>query len=215
MKRAFTLIEVVLAMSVSAVVMFGCCALMFDMFSVAERLERGWSLKPHADGVERFLRSAVSESLLTHPSRIENALASYPSKTLAISVPPESETSGEYRLTFGVEGAHPLFVSPTGFSPEKICWLVFDGDGLSLVWRHANAEFENSAAGVYKTVLSPFVKKIGYIYDGDSGWEEEDEIDDTDSSKLPYFIRLHFERGGEKTERIVPLSGLLDPALAQ
>ena len=59
------------------------------------------------------------------------------------------------------------------------------------------------------------MKKIGYIYDGDSGWEEENEIDDTDSSKLPYFIRLYFERGGEKTERIVPLSGLLDPAFAQ
>ena len=211
-RKAFTIIEVILAMTISAIVMFGCASLMFDMISVSERLERSWTLKSHADGVERFLRSAISTSLIMHPTRIQDVLATYPSKTMCISQPPEQNSASDYYLTFGVNGSHPLFVSPTGFSPAKICWLYHDEDeGLSIIWRHANAEFENSDVGVYKTKISPFVKEIIYIYDDDNGWTEESEIDSTDSSKLPYYIKLKFVRGDEKIERVISLSGQVDP----
>ena len=60
--RGFTLIEAVLAISISALVMFGGVALLFDMSKLSESLEMGGSLKSHADGVEGFLRSAFSTS---------------------------------------------------------------------------------------------------------------------------------------------------------
>ena len=215
-RKAFTVIEVILAMSVSAIVMFGCASLMYDMVAVSDRLERSWTLKSHADGVERFVRSAVASSLILHPSRVQDVLATYPSKTMCLSQPPEMDSSSDYYLTFGVNGAHPLFVSPTGFSPAKICWLYHDEDeGLSVIWRHANAEFENSDAGVYKTKISPFVKEIIYIYDNDNGWEEESEIDSTETGKFPYYIKLVFVRDSEKLERVISLSGLVDSQFAR
>lgn len=215
-RKAFTIIEIILAMTISSIVMFGCASLMFDMISVSERLERSWTLKSHADGVERFLRSAISTSLMMHPTRVQDVLATYPSKTICLSQPPEQNSASDYYLTFGLNGSHPLFVSPTGFSPAKICWLYHDEDeGLSIIWRHANAEFENSDAGVYKTRISPFVKKIIYIYDDDNGWTEETEIDSTDTSKLPYYIKLEFVRGDEKIERVISLSGLVDSQFAR
>ena len=215
-RKAFTIIEIILAMTISSIVMFGCASLMFDMISVSERLERSWTLKSHADGVERFLRSAISTSLIMHPTRVQDVLATYPSKTICLSQPPEQNSASDYYLTFGLNGSHPLFVSPTGFSPAKICWLYHDEDeGLSIIWRHANAEFENSDAGVYKTRISPFVKKIIYIYDDDNGWTEETEIDSTDTSKLPYYIKLEFVRGDEKIERVISLSGLVDSQFAR
>lgn len=210
-RKAFTVIEVILAMSVSAIVMFGCASLMYDMVAVSDRLERSWTLKSHADGVERFVRSAVASSLILHPSRVQDVLATYPSKTMCLSQPPEMDSSSDYYLTFGINGSHPLFVSPTGFSPAKICWLYHaEDEGLSLIWRHANAEFENSDAGIYKTKISPFVKEIIYIYDNDNGWEEESEIDSTETGKFPYYIKLVFVRDSEKLERVISLSGLVD-----
>ena len=41
MRRAFTLLEVVLAMSVAAVVMFGCAATLLNLANTAERVEGG------------------------------------------------------------------------------------------------------------------------------------------------------------------------------
>jgi hypothetical protein len=215
-RKAFTLLEAILAMSISTIVMFGCASMLYDMIAVGERLERSWSLKSHADGVERFLQSAVSSSLIMHPTRIQEVLATFPSKTMCLSQPPEMNSASDYYLTFGVNGAHPLFVSPTGFSPAKICWLFHKEDeGLSIIWRHANAEYENSDAGIYKTKISPFVKEIIYIYDDENGWEEETEIDSTDSTKLPYYIKLVFVYGDEKAERVISLSGLVDSQFAR
>lgn len=207
-----------LAMSVAAVVMFGCCAMMFDMMTTSERLERGWTLKSHADGVERFLRSTLMSSLMLYPSRIEEVYTQNSSKTLAVARLPDS-VSTDYALVFGVNGQHPVFLSPTKFSPAKICWLRLDDDGLSIVWRHANAEDRNSDAIIYKTKISDFVKKIGYLYPDNSAWKEEDEPDTTGSniasdqqnSNMPYYIKLYFQYGDEQIERIIPLSGMLDP----
>ncbi len=220
LKPAFTLIEVVLAMSVSAIVMLGCCLMMFDLMTTAERLERGWSLKSHADGVERFLRASFNTSLLLYPSRINDVQAQNASKTLAIAELPES-VSSDYGVVFAVNGQHPLFLSPTKFSPAKICWLNLDDDGLSIIWRHANPEDKNSDAAVYKTKISPFVKQIGYLYQDESGWREEDELDTSGlntsgtegNSNMPSYIKLYFSRGDEKLERIISLSGMMDPVL--
>ncbi len=212
-RRAFTLIETILALSIATIVMFGGSVTLFNMLSVSERLERSWTLKSHADGVEKFLRNSIKSAIAVHPERIKNVLARYPSNNLFLAQPPESVDSDDYILAFEINEPHPLFVSPTGFSAEKICYLMKDDKTLSLIWRHANAEFENSEAGIYKTALSPFIEEITYFYDDETGWEEENEIDDTDSSKLPYYIKIVFARGEEKIERIIPLFGLIDPSL--
>ncbi len=218
MRRAFTLLETVLALAVSALVMFGCATTLFQLLDTAEKIERGWSLREHADGAERFLRAAFERSLILHPSRIENVSAQNASKTLAIAELPES-VSAQKTLVFEVDENHPLLRSNTGFSPEKICWLKVGGDGMSIVWRQANAEEKNSDAVLYETKISPYAKRIGYVYQENDTWREEDEPDDSaqtaaaGNSAMPYLIKIYFKRNGETLERIIPLYGNLDPNL--
>lgn len=208
MRRAFTLLEVVLAMSVAAVVMFGCAATLLNLANTAERVEGGWSLTKHADGAEKFLRAAFINSALLHASKIGNVSHQNASNTLAVAEIPESS---ETALAFEIDEQTPILLAAERFSPEKICYLSHDTDGLSLVWRHANAEKKNSGAVLYKTPLSPYVKKISYLLPDTNGWREEDDL--SNIGDMPSYVKLLFERAGEKIERIIPLSGMLDPNL--
>lgn len=208
MRRAFTLLEVVLAMSVAAVVMFGCAATLLNLANTAERVEGGWSLTKHADGAEKFLRAAFINSALLHASKIRNVSHQNASNTLAVAEIPESS---ETALAFEIDEQTPILLAAERFSPEKICYLSHDTDGLSLVWRHANAEKKNSEAVLYKTPLSPYVKKISYLLPDTNGWREEDDL--SNIGDMPSYVKLLFERAGEKIERIIPLSGMLDPNL--
>ena len=208
MRRAFTLLEVVLAMSVAAVVMFGCAATLLNLANTAERVEGGWSLTKHADGAEKFLRAAFINSALLHASKIGNVSHQNASNTLAVAEIPESS---ETALAFEIDEQTPILIAAERFSPENVCYLSHDSDGLSLVWRHANAEKKNSEAVLYKTPLSPHVKKISYLLPDTNGWREEDDLSNIDD--MPSYVKLLFERGEEKIERIIPLSGMLDPNL--
>lgn len=208
MRRAFTLLEVVLAMSVAAVVMFGCAATLLNLANTAERVEGGWSLTKHADGAEKFLRAAFINSALLHASKIGNVSHQNASNTLAVAEIPESS---ETTLAFEIDEQTPILLAAERFSPEKICYLSHDTDGLSLVWRHANAEKKNSEAVLYKTPLSPYVKKISYLLPDTNGWREEGDL--SNIGDMPSYVKLLFERAGEKIERIIPLSGMLDPNL--
>ena len=208
MRRAFTLLEVVLAMSVAAVVMFGCAATLLNLANTAERVEGGWSLTKHADGAEKFLRAAFLNSALLHASKIGNVSRQNASNTLAVAEIPESS---DCAIAFEIDEQTPILLAAERFSPEKICYLAHDSDGLSLVWRHANAEKKNSEAVLYKTPLSPYVKKISYLLPDTNGWREEDDL--SNIGDMPSYVKLLFERAGEKIERIIPLSGMLDPNL--
>lgn len=208
MRRAFTLLEVVLAISVAAVVMFGCAATLLNLANTAERVEGGWSLTKHADGAEKFLRAAFINSALLYASKIGNVSHQNASNTLAVAEIPESS---ETALAFEIDEQTPILLAAERFSPEKICYLSHDTDGLSLVWRHANAEKKNSEAVLYKTPLSPYVKKISYLLPDTNGWREEDDL--SNIGDMPSYVKLLFERAGEKIERIIPLSGMLDPNL--
>lgn len=208
MRRAFTLIETVLAMAVAAVVMFGCAATLLNLAKTAESVEGGWSLTKHADGAEKFLRAAFINSVLLHASKIGNVSHQNASNTLAVAEIPESS---DCALAFEIDEQSPILLAAERFSPEKICYLAHDSDGLSLVWRHANAEKKNSEAVLYKTPLSPHVKKISYLLPDTNGWREEDDLSNIDD--MPQYVKLLFERADEKIERIIPLSGMLDPNL--
>lgn len=209
MRRAFTLFEVVFAVAVSAVVMFGCASLFFDMVHTADSLRGNWTLRAHADGVERFLRASFVHSSISDVSKLSDAVFARNKNSLCFARLPEQERGADYHLAFSDKTANPLYVSATGAVGEKLCFLdLTEGEGLFVVWTFVQSEDRKNASAVYRTQLSPFVREMYFIYKDATLWKEEAAIDSR--AKMPQFLKLVFERGGERIERVVSLGSQID-----
>lgn len=211
-RRAFTLAECVLAISVSALLMFGGAALLFDMSRLSEGLERGGGLKSHADGVESFLRGSFSSSSISDSSKLGETLASNSDKTVFVAKRPESIGAGDWLLAFGCAYDHPFYVSPTGFSPEKLCWLEHSGNALFIVWKFVSPEEYGQDCAVYRSEVSRRVAGLEYMYFDDvGGWKAESALRETSTgSVMPEYLKIIFRDGGETVERIVCLDNFTD-----
>ncbi len=208
-RDAFTLVEVLLALSISSVIMVGCVALMFDMINIVEHFERGWSLRSHADGIEKFLRLRISTSKISEAPSNGRANSS---KTIYLAPDPQSGSSQNDKfICFGIPADHPLLLSQTGFSSGATCYLECGDDGLSLIWTiREEKKTISSEKSIYKTVISPWVKQIGYIYEDDeTRWEEEDDPENR-SDEFPSAIKLYFKRGDEEFSRVIPFMDFTD-----
>ncbi len=213
-KKAFTLIETILAMTISGIVMFGCAVAMFNLFKTLEVLEQNWTLKQHADGVEKFLRNLAMSSRFCDSDKIEEKLRANSSNTIVAAKLPKDIRTSQYYLCFGVQADVPFLPTHRGISPEKHCFLVDDNEGLSLIWQYAVSEDEDGERAVFKSAISKFVKEIYYIFQDDDTWTEEREINTSESS-MPSYIKLVFEHNGERVEKIIKLSGMLDYQIAK
>ena len=217
-RAAFTLVEIMLALAVSAFVMFGCAAMMFDMMRLTEYFERGGTFRSHVDGVEKFLRAAFMNSEIEtgNLGLFESPLASNTAKTVWLVRDFEDKNVDKYHLAYGVGIEHPLYPSPLGFAGDKLCLLELLDGGLYIVWRFVQPEREGEEAAIYKMLLSPWVKKIGYIYNDNDRWKEEDEIKTMGYSDLmPKYIKIYFDRHGEKYERLISPNLYLDFQISQ
>ena len=200
--RGFTLIEAVLAISISALVMFGGVALLFDMSKLSESLEMGGSLKSHADGVEGFLRSAFSTSSVQSSGDLGETFASNSDKTVY----------GDWLLAYGCAYDHPFYVSPTGFSPEKLCWLEYKEGVLSVIWKFVKSEEHDQECALYRSEISRRVANVEYWYYDDVGaWQLEPQLRDTTTgSTMPQYVKITFSDGAETDERLIRLDNFTD-----
>lgn len=225
--RAFTLVEMLLALAISAMVMAGAVALMFDMGSVMRHFEEGDSFDLHVNGVEDFLAKAFRNSAF--PSDLPQSLAGSSASSGAVRQgnPPDSMSGDDRRLCFGVIDDRPFFVARRGFSPEKVAWLDFRRDGgLYVLWTFVKNENADSSVvsesdrPVHESLVSPFVTEFEYVYiDSFGKWTYETDMENPSASSassttLPDFVRLKFKRGREEDVRFVPLSMSMDSQFA-
>lgn len=212
--KAFTLVEVLLSISISALVMFGCCALMFDMLSLTEHFEKNWSFKSHVDGVEKFLRSSFIRSKIDDISALGTVSQKNSAGTIYLAKDPDNSGMSEDWIAFGVDYQHPFYPSAFVFSPSKVCFLEWkEEEGLFIVWKFIVSENRNSEPAIYKEIVSKWVEKMTYLYyDEKKGWEEEDRIrtNGSDANIMPSFIKLYFKRAEESYQRIISLEGFAD-----
>lgn len=225
MKRAFTLVEVLFSLAISAIVMVGACVLMFNMSSILERFEGDEPFDVHVNGVEVFLKSILKNSQMPQDRDYSNTFTAFAENAnLGKGNPPDSMMGDKSKISFGVMDDIPFFISRRGFSPEKDAWLDFrEKDGLYIIWTFAKNENYNSASDdrpVYESLVSPFVVSMSYVYiDEDGRWLEEEDMDYVSSSsvasnQMPNFIKLVFERGKETHERYISLLSNVDGEFA-
>lgn len=115
-------------------------------------------------------------------------------------------------LNFQLNYTPPLLVGGEQDPSTKIeLFLHHDGaEGLSLLWYSNLQEEVEDLRDLRRTIISPLVTEIRYIYWDDrfERWEEVDEPEEGDGSDeyiLPRYLKLVFDYQGERRERIITL----------
>jgi hypothetical protein len=126
--------------------------------------------------------------------------------------PPGFDNYQEPLLNFTMTHAPPILVSPENEPTLDInTFLHFEaGEGLSLLWYSILQEEVDDINDLRRTLISPLVNKITYIYWDErfESWEEEDNLqkdNGVDQYIMPRFIKLFFEYEGETKERILTI----------
>jgi len=127
--------------------------------------------------------------------------------------PEFNQSSDEPILSFQIRETTPLLTSSKGVMPvENTLYLYFEPDeGLSLVHTSSLNETIESDDDYQRTMLSPFVKDMQYIYwDIETEtWESLDEPmvspDDEFTYLIPNFLKLSFKHKETEIERIIPI----------
>ncbi len=206
LRKSFTLVEVIMAIAISAIVMFGCAELMFNIVGVSKIFERQWSLRSHIDGVEKFLRVSLQCSSISDVSKIPDVLFSRNENSILIARLPNEIDDGIYRLVFSEKKSHPVYQSATNSAGEKICYINFkEGRGLSIIWFYFLPETENDDAIIYETKISKYVSKVEYLYKDSERWKETLDLNRR-ISEMPTYIKITFSKGDEEIVRIIPLN---------
>lgn len=189
---AFTLLEVLLALSLAAMLMVSAT---FFIFSMAELWGGGSEqrvFERHARGVTRFLQNSLQQSLVSQdpesPGRV------------ALRRPPGRGDFEDPLISFELMESPGFLVWPEQRLPYVVCYLHWEaGQGLFLQW-HSRLEVGFEEQEPRATLLTPFVTGMIYdYYDMESGvWSSETapRTGEGGVHELPSRVRLIFEHDG-------------------
>jgi len=125
---------------------------------------------------------------------------------------PGSAGYDEPLLSFSLTTRPPLLVGLDEVPFTKVqLYLHFDrSEGLSFLW-HSNLQEEvEDERDLRRTIISPIIKQIHYIYWDETfeKWEETEEPEDGEGDEeflLPRYLKLTFEYEGETKERVIAI----------
>jgi prepilin-type N-terminal cleavage/methylation domain-containing protein len=203
-RRGFTLLEILLALSLASLVLVGMNAFVFSMGELWGRDADVRLFERHVRAVTRFLEQELRASALPPAMSAE-------SRREAIAVQEIRPQNGmmEKLLTFELPGGSRLFQWPERALPEVVCsFQVRSGEGLVLLW-HSRLEkhFENDPPR--ETVVTPLVTGLAYdYYDAETNrWTTETQLkaDSRGQPTAPQRLRLKFAYGRMTRESVVVL----------
>ena len=185
----FTLLEVLMALTLSAVLLVAALAHIISLANIWAVSDSDDFFRQHVDGVTLFLSNSFARS-----EGMENEEEGEP---VVWGRPPGYTEFDPPLLTFSLKESPPLLVWEERTLPGITAHLFHNTRGeLTLIWhsRHSDLEEEDE---VRQTQISTFVKKIEYCYYDTEGkqWEMFDrpEEDRDGQYLLPDFIKLHFQ----------------------
>ena len=203
MKRAgFTMLEVLIAVVIAALMLVG---LNTFIFSMGELWGRGTDVRlfeQHVRNVTRFLQQELDQAALPPAGRgDEPAIAPK-------EIRPQNSSS-EQMLTFELEQGCRLINWPGHALPDVVCSLtVREHDGLLLLW-HSKLEKKFADESPRETVITPLVTAMTYdYYDADfKRWQTEASLrkDAAGKTVAPQRLRLVFTYDKMVRESIVAL----------
>ena len=219
-RRAFTLVEVLIALAIAGLVMTAATSLLVTISKAwADRPATRDAFDAHVNGVGRFLAALMDKATMPPGSSAQGG-------PIRLDRPVGFSDADDPLISFFVREAPPLLVWPRGLAPRVHCYLFFeDGEGLSLLWYSDLQEMERGEDGkpvlededdLFKTPISTLCEEITYCYYGEEGaaaddfkeWEKETDLEENaenGSFRLPAFIQLRFRHAEEDLERVVTI----------
>jgi len=207
MRKAFTLLEILVALALTALVLV---ALNTFVFSMGELWGRNADLRlfdRHVRAVSRFLEAELR--VAARPPNGDAKTSPFP----VLDVHTQGNGT-ETLLTFELPEGCRLFVWPGQPLPEVVCALsIRQGAGLVMLW-HSRLEKNFDDQPPRETVVSPLVTELSYDYydDGFKNWKNQPTLqkDGTGQYQVPQRLHLKFVYRTHTQEVVIPI-----PTVAQ
>ncbi len=200
-RSGFTLLEILLALALVALVLVSMNTFVFSMGELWGRNADLRLFDQHARGVTRFLEH-------------ELRAAAFPPAGLAASTISGQEVRAQNGvtdnlLTFELPEGSRLLTWPDRPLPEVVCSLqVRDRQGLLLLW-HSRLEKRFNDDPPRETVITPLVSSMSYDYYDTTfkNWKNETQLrrDNDNHIIVPQRLRLKFTYGKLERENVIAL----------
>ncbi len=200
--RGFTLLEMVVALALVALVLVSLNTFVFSMGELWGQNADLRLFEQHVRAVTRFLSAELRAASLP-PAAVANATAIAPQDIRT------QNGSTETLLTFELLDGCRLFAWPDRPLPEVVCSLeVRDGEGLLLLW-HSRLEKRFDQDPPRETLVTPLVTALSYDYYDSSfrNWKNETQLRHNAQNQVetPQRIRLKFTYGKMTRETVINL----------
>ena len=202
-RAAFTLLELMIALALVALLMVGLNMFVFSMGELWGQNTDKRLFEQHVRAVTRFLDHEMLAAALPPAGKTGQA-AIAPQE-----VRPASGNSDNL-LTFDLPEGSRLIAWPMQPLPEVVCsLLVRNGQGLVLLW-HSRLELHFADDPPHETLISPFVTAMAYdYYDANlKRWTTETTLQRDAASgnyRAPQRIRFTFTYGKLTKETMITL----------
>lgn len=199
----FTLLEILLALALTALVLVALNTFVFSMGELWGRNTDVRLFDRHVRAVTRYLDQELHAAALP-PNAIAGASPIAPQE-----IKP-ANGSIDNLLTFELPTGSRLLVWPDRPLPEVVCSLqARAGEGLVLLW-HSRLEQKFNDDPPRETIITPLVTALAYdYYDTDfKTWKTETTIRKDSSGQLlaPQRLRMTFAYGKLKRESVIALA---------
>ena len=201
-RRGFTLMEILLALALVALLLVALNTFVFSMGELWGRRTDERLFEQHARAVTRFLEHELRAAALPPAARAN-------STPLALQEIRPQNGVMEKLLTFELPAGSRLFSWPDRPLPEVLCsFQVRENEGLVLLW-HSRLEKNFETDPPRETVVTPLVTGLSYdYYDADSSrWTSETalKLDPQGQPLTPGRLRLKFTYNRLTRESVLTL----------
>lgn len=201
-RRAFTLLEVLVALAIVALVLISMNTFVFSMGELWGKNTDLRLFELHVRNVTRFLERELSTAALP-------PFASVTEQGISVQeIRPQTGMTDNF-LTFELAEGSRLCTWPERPLPDVVCSLaVRDREGLLLLW-HSRLEKKYAEDAPRETVITPLVTEMSYdYYDTDfKNWKTERALRKNASGEVvvPQRLRLKFAYSGRTIESLIGL----------
>ena len=202
LRRGFTMLEVLVSISIVALVLVSMNTFVFSMGELWGKNSDLRLFELHVRNVTRFLERELSAAAMP-------PFASATEQGIAVSEIRAQTGMTDNYLTFELPEGSRILSWPERALPDVVCALaVREREGLMLLW-HSRLEKKFADDPPRETVITPLVTEMSYdYYDTDfKNWKNERVLrkNPAGAVEVPQRIRLKFTYSGRTIESMIGL----------